>query len=217
MARRRRPKPDCGSATASILDIAVIVGGNYADNSPETDAPIMIAVPVPGGQICGAGTTDNSASAGYLAGSPADPAQFSFYVQYNKSTSNPQGGVEIIVHSYNKPDGSTDTKLHHYRLKSTSISVLAVNTAITASHPYATAQFSSKANVAELVNGVEVSIEGNDIMQLNLTDVSPTSGVGDTLSVSVQRSKGGLWFSSNWDGAKTVEKTILPGGNLSVK
>ena len=57
----------------------------------------------------------------------------------------------------------------------------------------------------------------NDIMQLNLTDVSPTSGVGDTLSVSVQRSKGGLWFSSNWDGAKTVEKTILSGGNLSVK
>ena len=97
------------------------------------------------------------ASVGCLAGSPADPAQFSFYAQYNKSTSNPQGGVEIIVHSYNNPDGSTDTKLHHYRLKSTSISVLAVNTAITASHPYATAQFSSKANVAELVNGVEVT------------------------------------------------------------
>ena len=68
----------------------------------------------------------------------------------------------------------------------------------------------------EIVNGTEVSIEGNDIMQLTLTDVDPNSGSGDKLAISIQRSKGGLWYSSGWDGTKTVEKPIYS-GNVSVR
>ena len=63
-----------------------------------------------------------------------------------------------------------------------------------------------------IVNGVEVSIEGNDIMQLTLTDGNPNGGgTLDTLAISIQRSKGGLWYSSGWDGTKTVEKPIADG------
>ena len=60
----------------------------------------MIARPLPGGQICGAGDIDNNNSAGYLKGAAAAPynlTRFAFYVQYNKSLTNPQGGVEIDV------------------------------------------------------------------------------------------------------------------------
>jgi hypothetical protein len=130
--------------------------------------------------------------------------------------------VEIIVHSYYKTDGTLDTTLHTYRLKSTAISVLAVNNTNTdqpapglKAH---SAQFSSKANVAEIINGNEVGVEGNCIMQITTTEASPTTCTGDTLAITVQRSKGGIWFSSNWDGTKTTEKVIIcPGGDLSVK
>jgi len=214
-----------GNNTAAILDIAVKVSGNYTADDPATDQSVMIAVPVPGGQICGGGTIDNATgfgSSGFLKGSAANPAVFTFFVKYTKSGSNPQGGVEITVRSFYKTDGSLDTSLHTYRLKSTAISVLAVNNTNTdqpapglKAH---SAQFSSKANVAEIVNGSEVSVEGNCIMQITMTEASPTSCAGDTLAISVQRSKGGLWFTSNWDGTKTTEKTIIcPGGDLSVK
>jgi hypothetical protein len=206
-----------GSAQATTLYIAVIVGGNYTNACDvTTDGVITIAVPVPGGQICGGGTMNNSTgygSAGYLKGSATDPAKFSFYVQYNKSLSNPQGGVDLTVYSYNKVDGTTDSQLHTYRFKSTSISTLQVNTTATP----AKATFSSKANVVEIVNGQEVSVEGNDTMQLTLTDVDPLGGNGDTLAISVQRTKGGTWYSSNWNGTTTVEKAIVTGGLLSVK
>src|SRR5205823_7736315 len=143
-------------------------------NNPTTDQLITIAVPVPSGQICGGGTLNNSAgygSAGYLKGSASDPACFSFYVQYSKSGSNPQGSVQLFDKSYYKPDGTLDTVLHTYMFKSTAISVLSVTlgNSTTASK----AQFSSKANVVEILpNGTVVSIEGNDVMSLSLTDGS---------------------------------------------
>jgi hypothetical protein len=210
-----------GSAQGAALEIAVIVGGNYAANDPTTDATVTIAVPVAGGLICGGGSMDNSnvsgyASGGYLKGSATDPACFSFYVQYSKSGSNPQGGVQIFDRSFNKPDGTTDTVLHTYMFKSTAISTLAVT--VGSPTTVGTATFSSKANVVELLpNGTQVSIEGNDVMTLTLTDGATITGnTTKKLAITIQRTKGGTWYSSSWDGTKTVEKQINS-GNVSVK
>jgi len=41
-------------------------------------------------------------------------------------------------------------------------------------------------------------------------------GSGDSIAVTVWNKSGGLWFSSNWDGTKTVEQT-LGGGNVQVR
>ena len=38
----------------------------------------------------------------------------------------------------------------------------------------------------------------------------------DRLAVTVYRNKGGVWFSSKWDGSKTVEKNIKT-GNVAVQ
>jgi hypothetical protein len=204
-----------GSATAATLQIAVIVNGNYQANDPQTDTMITIAVPVPGGQIVGGGTIDNSASAGYLKGATLDSLGnpvatcFSFYVQYNKSGSNPQGGVQLFDRSFYKPDGTLDTRLHTYMFKSTAISVLSVTLGTPSK-----AQFTSKANLIEInPDGTETSIEGNDVMQLTLTDNGSTL---KTLGITVQRTKGGSWFSSSWNGTMTTEKQISS-GNLSIR
>jgi len=206
-----------GSAQATTLQIAVIVGGNYSANDWTTDAMVTIAVPVPGGMICGGGTMDNATSAGYLKGSAADAACFSFYVQYTKSGSNPQGSVQIFDRSYYKPDGTLDTVLHTYMFKSTSISVLSVTPGSPTTN--SVAQFTSKANVNEILpNGTQVSIEGNDVMQLTLTDGTPLvpTSTTRTLGITIQRTKGGTWYSSSWDGTKTIEKQVTT-GNVSVK
>ena len=204
-----------GSATAATLQIAVIVNGNYQANDPQTDTMVTIAVPVPGGQIVGGGTIDNGASAGYLKGATLDSLGnpvatcFSFYVKYNNGGSNPQGGVQLFDRSFYKLDGTLDTRLHTYMFKSTAISVLSV----TLGTP-SRAQFTSKANAIEInSDGTETSIEGNDVMQLTLTD----DGAGvKTLGITVQRTKGGTWYSSNWSGTMTTEKQISS-GNVSIR
>jgi len=208
------------SGSAQSLVIAVLVGGNYVANIPTADQLVTIAVPVPGGQICGGGTINNAAdfgSSGMLKGSANDPACFSFYVQYSKSGSNPQGSVQLFDKSYYKPDGTLDTVLHTYLFKSTSISVLSVTQGTTSTK--ATAQFTSKANVTEILpNGTTSSIEGNDVMGLSLTDYSTITGntYPSTLGITINRTKGGTWYSSDWDGAKTVEKAGAS-GTISVK
>jgi hypothetical protein len=203
-------------SSATTLTIAVVVGGNYYLNDPTTDVPVTIAIPVAGGQICGGGKIDDVGSAGYLAGGLSRHACFSFYVQYSKSGSNPQGGVQIVEKSYGTPYGTNDVILHTYMFKSTAISVLS-RTLGTTTTP-STAQFSSKANVIEILsNGTESSIEGNDVMTMSLTDGSTIPGnTTKTLAITIQRTKGGTWYSSSWDGTKTNEKQITS-GNVSVK
>jgi hypothetical protein len=206
-----------GSATATTLNIAVIVGGNFSGNDPTTDQLVTVATPVTGGQICGGGTINNRASAGYLKGSATDAACFSFFVQYNKSGTNPKGSVQIFDKSYYKPDGTLDTVLHTYMFKSTAISVLSVT--IGNGTTPSKAQFSSKANLIEILpNGSESSIEGNDIMTLSLTDntIMSNNTKPNTLGVTIQRSAGGTWYSSDWNGAMTIEQTPAS-GTVSVK
>lgn len=216
------------NGSAASVQIAVIVSGNYTANDITTDKVIEIAVPTPGGLIAGGGTLGVDGSSGYIkpvsvsdytlaATSTASPtvdvpkdipAQFAFGVQYSKSLKNPQGNVEITVKSYRDRTGALDVRngvlyLHTYRLKSNAISVLAITSATSS------AQFSGKANIAEIVNGAEQSIEGNCSMQLDMTQ-NPNSALS-VLAVTIYRNSGGVWYSSNWDGTKTVVKNIASG------
>ena len=205
------------SGSAQALDIAVVVTGNYQANDPKTDAVITVAVPKPGGQIVGDGQMCNDNSAGYVKGATGSKSWFGFNVQYNKSLTSMQGGVDITVLSKNLRDGTTDPNntIHTYKLRSNAISTLSVTGP--------NASFSGKANVTEIVNGVEQSIEGNCTMQLNIFDggangggtSSTINGVNairyDSIAVTVFRSKGGVWYSNNWDGTKTVQAKMCTG------
>jgi hypothetical protein len=207
-----------GNSTATSIDIAVIVSGNYVANNVEFDDPIMIAVPVPGGQIVGGARTSNDAgvgspdaSAGYVKGKAGLATTYTFNVKYNKSGTNPQGNVVIDIESENNwRTGLPDGQPHYYKIKSNAITVLAVDVI------NGTAQFTSKGNISEVINNVESSIEGNISIQIDVTDFCVE---GDKIAITVHKAKGGgIWFSNSWDGVKSSQKLIVPGsGNISVK
>ena len=120
-----------GNGSYSQFNIAVIVGGNYTLNDPSTDTLITVAQPGQANSVIGAGKinlTTAPASAGFLG--TAIPAGAAGYmdvaaaVSFNKSFTNLQGSVQLLIKSKNKPDGTVDTVTHTYLVKSTSIAGL---------------------------------------------------------------------------------------------
>jgi hypothetical protein len=78
------------------------------------------------------------------------------------------------------------------------------------------ANFTGKANIQDVTDPLNpVSVEGNATLQLWMTD-NEALGTGDTLGIQVLGKGGATWFSSNWDGTRTIEQ-ILGGGNLAVR
>jgi len=186
--------------------VAVLVSGNYNMPTPTwQDKPISICRATPGSIISNPAALMNAATSnGYLAGSSA----VQFDVKYNKAGTNPQGKVKLTITSDRNAAGLVDGKTHTYVVTTNAISTLSVK--------LPNANFSAKANVAELVTNPDstvtaVGLDSGTIVQLALTDSST-----DTLSVQVSRSNGGLWFSSGWNGVKTVERAILNNGAITI-
>jgi hypothetical protein len=202
-----------GSNNALGFLVAVGISGGYKNDplGPQSQTIVIVAKPIPGGFLVGGGALLNSNSKGLIAGANGQLTNFEFDVQYNKSQTNPQGKIyNITIRSYYKRDGTLDTKLHVYSVKSTAISVLAVNLPKNGNPGNAT--FSSKANVLEITDPSNpISIDSGTALQITVTDGSP-----DKLAITLQKKSGGLWFSSNWKDTKTIEQAIQSGGEISV-
>ncbi|HSK12414.1 MAG TPA: T9SS type A sorting domain-containing protein, partial [Phnomibacter sp.] len=198
-----------GNNTAQIFNIAVIVNGNFSANDPATDGLINISRPTPGGLITGGGKLCNDLSDGMIKGAAGKKTQFTFFVQYNKSMKNVQGRAEFTVKSYQRPDGTTGTELNTYKIRSNAISALGI--------PSPKAQFTSKANVLQvLADGTELNLEGNCNLVMDVLDGDISSPLtADKLSVAVYSSRGGIWFTNNWNGGKPIPVDICQ-GDLSV-
>ena len=118
-------------------------------------------------------------------------------VKYNRRGRFLHGNVTINVVSGGRV----------YRIKSNPLSSLGV-----ANNQ---ANFSGKANIQDITDPLNpIAIDANATLQVWMTD-NGEPGTADTLGIQVLNASGGLWFSSNWDGARTVEQT-LGGGNLTV-
>jgi hypothetical protein len=200
----------------STYTVAVTVGGDYTMKAdPSWDRTISICKATPGSIVSNGVQFNNGGSSGYLAGTASTTSDANFDVKYNKSGTNPQGKVKITVRSNRKADGTVDPtgKIHTYVLTSNAISSLSVKQTDNK------ASFAAKATVVEQVMNADgsvtiVSLDGGAVIQLAVTDNSTKGGV-DTIGVTVNKSKGGLWFSSQWDGTKTTEKQIIT-GDISV-
>lgn len=199
-----------GSSDVGTIEVAVIVTGNYYFNQTASDTYVTVVKPGVANSMAGGGALNNAAlpaSSGYLAGAPgaANYATFSTNVKYNKSGTNPQGKVNVLVKSYNKPDGTADTSIHTYSITSNSIAEM------TLPKP-GQMSFGSKANIVDITNpSSSVGLDSGATLQITLTDGSP-----DKVGIVLQRRSGGVWFSSAWDGQKTVEKP-LAGGNVVIQ
>jgi len=104
-----------------------------------------------------------------------------------------------------------------YQIKSNAISSIGtqIQTTCSATTP-CLGTFSGKANIQDITNPLApISIDGGASLQITLTDKGEP-GSSDQVAVTLWDKNGGLWFSSKWDGAKTVEQ-VLAGGNLVVR
>jgi hypothetical protein len=177
--------------------VGIVVSGYYTRNSSDDDTIITVAQPIPTNFITGGGYLVLSNSAGAVPGDAGSKTNFGFNVKYNKGGSNLQGHVNIVVRGGG----------HVYQIKATSLSSLGVNATA--------ANFTSKANITDITDPLHpIALEGNATLQLWMTD-NGEPGSSDTLGIQVLNKNGGMWFSSNWNGNKTVEQT-LGGGNLAV-
>jgi hypothetical protein len=249
-----------GSDKFASLVIRVVVGGNYVYNEADYDVPVVVAVPGQPNTLTAAGKLGNDQyslasvlgakyfASGYLgagngttdgisSGAKFDDAvEFGGFVQCNNSKcTNPQGQINLKITTYNKPDGTFDSTLHRYFVKSNAISGWGTN--ITNA-----GFFSAKTNVYETTGDTRAGIDGGGMMQMvfakpggqytytsttgnkKVTLTCPTSATTGCASIIVYRSNGlggGVWYSSAWgpvaagDLPQTIMKAMLPGGMIS--
>jgi hypothetical protein len=236
-----------GKNQSATLWVKITVGGQYALSSDIYNVPVTVALPgqlntlLAGGGLGNDGTILSGATgflaSGYLGSgdgvtggaAKAGAADFAGQVIYSKGGTNPQGQLSVTIHSYNKPDGTRDGKLHTYWVKSNSIAELTLK-----GTPATTASFSAKTNVYDITD-TKTGLDGGGTMQFTFTlpgqmyqitnndgttktYTCPSSSAG-CASIVIFRSAalgGGVWFSSAWGSVKpgdlpqTVEKVMIP-------
>lgn len=161
----------------------------------------VVEVVQPGSNsISGGGYLVLQRPAGLIAPDVGSKANFGFNVKYNKSGKNLQGHINTIVQSNGRV----------FQIKGNAITSLAVK----ASASPATATFNGKASIRDITDRANpIPIDGNATLQVEMTDTGKSKT--STIGITVWNKSGGLWFASNWNGARTVQQT-LGGGNLAI-
>jgi len=190
----------------------VIVNGYYTRNASDENTVVTVSKPLATNFITGGGYLAMSISAGLFPGAPGTKNNFGFNVKYNKNATNLQGRINTIVRNGGRV----------FQIKGNSMTSLSVQPVVAGTNceaPSAAspcrATFNGKASIQDVTNPLlPLAIDGNATLQVTMLDKGEPGG-GDTIGITVWNKGGGLWFSSNWNGSKTVEQT-LGGGNLVV-
>ncbi|MBC6992407.1 MBG domain-containing protein [Hymenobacter sp. BT491] len=199
---------DLGSADSKQYTVQLIVGGNYLRNSASDDAVITVSKPLDN-FVTGGGYITLAKSGGEKAGDVGTKNHFGYNIKYNKSGTNLQGNINTIFRRT-----ESDGIQHVYQVKGNAMTSLSVQAGATATAP-SMATFNGKANVQDITNPLAPTpVGGNYTLQVTMTD-NGEPGSTDLVGITVWANGGGMWFASEWNGAKTVEKT-LAGGNLVV-
>jgi predicted ThiF/HesA family dinucleotide-utilizing enzyme len=192
-----------GPADSKSFTVGIIVVNYYTRNASEDDTVVTLSKPLGTNFITGGGYLTLTSSSGLYAGGVGTKSNFGFNVKYNKSKTNLQGNMNILVRNGGRV----------YQIKATSLTSLAANPLPNLT---GTATFNAKANIQDITDPLNViSIDGGATLQVKLTDMGQP-GNADSIAITVWNRGGGLWFASNWDGTKTIEQ-ILGGGNLVVR
>jgi hypothetical protein len=188
-----------GNADGVAYNIGIIVEGYYRRNSSDDNVIVNVSKPLDS-FITGGGYLIMQSPAGQYAGDPGSKNNFGFNVKYNKSGTNLKGNANIIVRIGGRV----------YQIKSNAINSLAADPVT------GKAEFNAKANLQDITDpNSPIPIDGNATLILKMTDKGEP-GSSDTIGITLLSKRGGLYFSSNWDGTKTVEQ-MLAGGNLVVR
>jgi N-acetylneuraminic acid mutarotase len=189
---------ECNATLAAgSYNIGIVVRGCYSSNDLNDDRIVTVAQ-LAASSISGAGFLLMSDSSGLYPGDDGSKTDIGFSVEYTKDGKNLHGHLDVQVHSGGRV----------FRIKGTTITSL---TTIGG-----TATFNSDAMIQDVTHPHQSHlIDGNASVQVRMTD-SGTPRTADSIAITVFNTDGGVWFSSNWDGRKTVEQ-VLSGGNIQVK
>jgi alpha-tubulin suppressor-like RCC1 family protein len=219
-----------GNAKFASLELAVIVGGNYVRNQTVDDTEVGVAIPGAANEMIGVGMLDNNSlpdsSNGYLGNAPVTSATVpageslnNFYtsfvsnVTYTKSLSNAKGKVSVLIKTLNRSDGTVDTTPHTYSITSNSVSSFTEQT--DPNTKILVVSFGAKCNIVEVTDpATPVTLDSGTQLQLILT---PSGSSSQSAAVTVQKTGGGLWYSSAWSGTETVQKPLVSGSTIIVQ
>lgn len=197
------------SEDARQITIGFEVGGNggcFSRNKSEDDAVINVKKNV-NDLVTGGGLLILNYSGGIKAADEGSKANFGFHAKYSKPQKKVLGSINIIT----RRTESGGVKV--YQIKSNNLSSLTIISA-TSSNP-AKATINGSAIIKDVTDpNNPISISGNATIQLVMADLGEP-GTYDVLAVTVWNNTGGLWFSSNWNGVKTLEQQI-ENGNIQV-
>ncbi len=195
-----------GSGDSMDYTIGIIVNSYYTRNASADNSVLTVSKPIGTNFITGGGYLVNALSNGQYAGVTGLKTNFGFNVKYNKSGTNLQGRVNVIVRGANG---------RVYQIKGNVMRTLSVRT-LTTNPLVRAAVYTGKANMTDITDPLNpIALGGNNSFQMELTDKGEP-GNADTIGINVWNDGGGLLFSSRWDGTRTVEQ-ILGGGNLVVR
>jgi len=198
---------DIGSGDSVGYTIGIVVEGYYTRFSTSEATLVTVSKPL-SNFITGGGRLVMSSSAGLYPGQQGTNNNFGFNVKYNKGGTNLQGNMNTIIRNGGRV----------YQIKGNSMTSLAVQPTpcpnATSTSP-CTATFNGKGSIQDITDPLNViPVDGNATLQVTMTD-NGEPGSGDAIGITVWNKNGGLWFSSNWNGTKTVEQ-LLGGGNLVI-
>ncbi len=193
-----------GTSSSVTYTVGIIVNGYYTRNDMDDNTVVTVSKPQ-SNFIAGGGYIINQNSAGLYPGEPGRKTNFGFNVKYNKSGTNLQGSINVIIRNNGRV----------YQIKGNVMTSLAVN--------LNKAIFNGRANIQDITDPLNIiPIDGNATLQVTMTD-NGEPGSRDTIGITVWNKAGGLWFSSNWQAVsppKTVEQNLGAspgGGNLVVR
>jgi hypothetical protein len=191
------------NAGGKTYNLNVSAEGNYQGVLVE---PVLITVAVPGQDfVNGGGHQVMTQSSGKYAATAASKMNYGFTMKWNSSGKNIQGQANIIFRRWVSGQWRT------YQIKSNAINTLGTST-ITGGRR---ADFNTKANLSDITNPLApLSLGGGLDLSVQAFE-STVNGVKDQFSVTL-RSGNELWFSSYWDGSKSLMRDVN-GGAIKVR
>jgi hypothetical protein len=187
-----------GSSHFVVYKVHTIVGGYYARNSTQDDSYVVVMKST-AGLVAGSGLLVLNNSAGSLAGDVGSHCEFGFALKYQPRTSA-QGFVTVVFRRSNRT----------YVVWSLMLTSVTVNVAT------GKVTLNGHAWLMDTTNMANVSlIDASARLQILMTDRGEP-GVNDSLGITISKSTGQLYFSSNWNGSRTIEQTPVR-GNLIVR
>lgn len=187
-----------GTLDSQTFTIGVIIQGKYVRNESSEDTVVTVSKPMAGEFVSAGGYLTISQSAGLVPAMVGSRFNFGLRAEFEKASHKPEGDFTFMIRNGKKT----------FRIQGSTITSIAISGR--------TATVNGIGMIKDYTSSsAPVILDRNATFQAVVVD-NGSSGVTDTLAVTVWNGGGGLWFASKWDGIKTVAQT-LTSGNVLVK